>query len=100
MKETDLTAATTALGRADGTRRRAQRALRTAAALLAAGAPPATTAELARWTGVSRDKILADLDAGLLQAAWPTRRKGSKVLFPAVFAVRYLKQMGVLSADA
>jgi hypothetical protein len=84
-----------ALGEARATRERAARALRQAADLLKAGAAPATCAELARWVGISTQKVRDDERAGAIRAK-VKKGKGSKMLFARDEAVRYLRAMGVL----
>ena len=75
-------------------RRRAPRALRLPKDLLEEGAWPATTTELARWTGMSDDFIRREEDAGAIKGV--RTRGGGRLLFPAPEAVRYLREMGVL----
>jgi hypothetical protein len=59
------------------------------------GAPPATAAELARWGGVSKQKVLDDVDCGELTPARLEVRRGGRFSFPVDEAVRYLQQLGV-----
>lgn len=96
METGDLHDAAAVIAKADGTRRRARKALRQAADLRLPGAAPATMAELSTWTGLSRPKIFADVDAGVFKTSDKARKRGSKVLFPVVEALKYLEQMGVL----
>ncbi len=81
-------------------RRRAPRAEREVGALALPGATPVTTAELARWTGLSRKKILADVDAGELHPASEDVASGSRFMFPVPEALRYLRKMGVTVQSA
>jgi hypothetical protein len=76
-------------------RRRRPRPERSLQDLLTPGAPPATAAELARWSGVSKQKVLDDVDAGELRPATPEVRNGARFAFPVDEAVRYLQRLGV-----
>jgi hypothetical protein len=76
-------------------RRRRPRAERPLADLVKPDALPATAAELARWTGVSKQKILDDVDRGVLQPATRAVLNGSRFFFPVDEALRYLQQLGV-----
>lgn len=82
------------LREAQATSQRARRALRKAKDLLDDCAPPATTKELARWTGMSEDFIRKDEHSGVVKGIRTAR--GGRLLFGRVEAVRYLQQMGVL----
>jgi hypothetical protein len=76
-------------------RRRRPRLERPLADLLKPGAPPVTAAELARWSGVSKQKVLDDVDRGELRPATPAVRNGARFFFPVDEALRYLQQLGV-----
>lgn len=78
-------------------RRRTPRPERTIADLLRPDSHPATVSELARWTGLSVNKVRYEVEIGAIPVAGKPRKQGSKVLVNRDYALDYLVSMGVLS---